>query len=142
MRTKKQMMSVGSASIVMIFTVLCLTVFSTLAYETAYHEYRLAEKNLQAVEQYFAADYQAEKLYHDIEEKMLAGKAAEEICTMLPNVAKNDDGDFRYAVPIDAGQRLAVVLRPKQTGLQVMQWKTEATQAWEYKETLDVWDGE
>lgn len=47
---------VGSASIVMIFAVLCLTVFSTLSFVTANHERKLAEKSTLAVQQYYAAD--------------------------------------------------------------------------------------
>ena len=35
---------IGSASIVMIFAVLCLTVFAALSFETAGYEQRLAEK--------------------------------------------------------------------------------------------------
>ena len=42
---------VGSASIIMIFAVLCLTVFSTLSYVTANQEYRLAQKSALAMEQ-------------------------------------------------------------------------------------------
>ena len=44
--------NVGSASIVMIFAVLCLTVFSTLSFVTANHERKLAEKSALAVQHY------------------------------------------------------------------------------------------
>ena len=43
---------IGSASIVMIFAVLCLTIFAALAFETAGYEQRLAEKSASAVEAY------------------------------------------------------------------------------------------
>ena len=57
---------VGSASIIMIFAVLCLTVFSTLSYVTANQEYRLAQKSALAMEQYYAADWQCEVYYEQI----------------------------------------------------------------------------
>ena len=49
--------NVGSASIVMIFAVLCLTVFSTLSFVTAKHERKLAEKSAIAQQQYYESDW-------------------------------------------------------------------------------------
>ena len=63
-------MHVGSASIVMIFAILCLTVFSTLSFVTANHERSLAEKSALAVQQYYDADWQCEEIY----EQMFTGK--------------------------------------------------------------------
>ena len=59
-------MHVGSASIVMIFAILCLTVFSTLSFVTANHERSLAEKSALAVQQYYDADWQCEEIYEQI----------------------------------------------------------------------------
>ena len=58
--------NVGSASIVMIFAVLCLTVFSTLSFVTANHERKLAEKSALAVQHYYEADWQCEERYQQI----------------------------------------------------------------------------
>ena len=54
---------IGSASIVMIFAVLCLTIFAVLSFQTASHEQRLAQKTADAARAYYRADSIAEETY-------------------------------------------------------------------------------
>lgn len=53
-------MNVGSASLVLIFTVLCLTLFATLTLLCAKNEMNLTNKYSESVTQYYAADSKAE----------------------------------------------------------------------------------
>ena len=52
----------GAVSLVMIFCVLCLVVFSTLTYVTADRERQLSELTAQRAEAYYAADAEATRI--------------------------------------------------------------------------------
>ena len=51
----------GGAVIIIIFVVLCLTIFGLLSFATSHADKRLADKNLDSVVQYYAADSKAEE---------------------------------------------------------------------------------
>ena len=51
----------GGAIIIIIFVVLCLTIFGLLSFTTSFADKKLADKNLQSVSQFYAADALAEK---------------------------------------------------------------------------------
>ena len=73
---------VGSASIVMIFAVLCLTVFSSLSFVTANHERKLAEKSAAAIQQYYQADWNCEVMYEQIYQHLQKGGAPEQLSAL------------------------------------------------------------
>ncbi len=138
---------VGSASIVMIFAVLCLTIFAALAFETASYEHRLAEKSAAAAQAYYLADGLAEErylqiyqlLHSDIEKEVLYAKLE------AMDVAVTQQGSqtrFCYTVPIDAVQALQVVLLQRADAtLCTEQWAVASITQWEHDDTLQVWDG-
>jgi len=136
--------NVGSASIVMIFAVLCLTVFSTLSFVTANYERRLAEKSAQAVTQYYAADWQCEDIYQQIYNKLQNGVAADQLG--IAGVQASQDATttiLSYTVPIDDEQALSVKLTVLPEGaIRTDQWCVTAIRQWEYNEQIQVWDGE
>jgi hypothetical protein len=51
----------GGAIIIIIFVVLCLTIFGLLSFTTSFADKKLADKNLRSVEQYYKADSEAEQ---------------------------------------------------------------------------------
>lgn len=135
---------VGSASIVMIFAVLCLTVFSTLSFVTANHERKLAEKSALAVQQYYQADWACEEMYQRIYEHLASGAPAEELTALGVELTEQDGVErVSYSAPIDSEQRLRVTLALLPDGsIRTEEWKAEAVNAWEYSEDIEVWDGE
>lgn len=135
---------VGSASIVMIFAVLCLTVFSTLSFVTANHERKLAEKSALAVQQYYAADWQCEEIYQQIVQCLQTGGGIEQLEPLGVQIEQADGVQYLiYAADIDAEQQLQVRLAVWPDGsVQTKQWKVVAAREWEYKDGIAVWDGE
>lgn len=69
----------AAASIVMIFAVLCLTVFSSLSFVTANHERKLAEKSAAVIQQYYQADWNCEVMYEQIYQHLQKGGAPEQL---------------------------------------------------------------
>ncbi len=61
-------MNVGSASLVLIFAILCLTLFATLTLLCAKNEMNLTNKYSESVTQYYAADSKAEENLQIIQE--------------------------------------------------------------------------
>ena len=136
--------NVGSASIVMVFAVLCLTIFSVLSFVTANHERKLAEKTAEAVQQYYQADWKAEMYYEELEKQLQEGVSVESLSGLDMTVqAMAEETQIQYAVPVDDAQELQVQLTvlPNRE-LQVKQWTVVAVKQWDYDETIPVWDGE
>ena len=137
---------IGSASIVMIFAVLCLTIFAVLSFQTASHEQRLAQKTADAARAYYRADSIAEETYGRIcallfeaenQERMIA-----ELDSMQIQQIRTQDGTYlRYCVPIDDVQALEVQLWWTARELSVVTWRAIAATEWECDESLQVWDG-
>lgn len=139
---------IGSASIVMIFAVLCLTIFATLSFQTASYEWRLAEKSAAAATAYYDADSIAEERYQQIYELLQSDAAEEtvlaELTVMQVAVEKQHNQTLLYyTVSMDETQELQVcILRQADGTLRIEQWKAAAVTQWDYEDTMQVWDGE
>lgn len=79
----KQRIQIGTSSIVLIFTVLCLVVFATLSLASAKADYSLSMKNEQSVKSYYDADSKGEEL-------------KEEINIQLVNIAAQTSNDEEF----------------------------------------------
>jgi hypothetical protein len=55
--------AIGGSSLLVIFAVLCMTVFALLSLRTAQAEKQVADAAAQGVRQYYAADLQAQEIY-------------------------------------------------------------------------------
>ena len=137
---------IGSASIVMIFAVLCLTIFAALSFATAGYEQRLADKYADAAEAYYNADGVAEELYAQIYALLQQEHDADVLEAKLAELqVAVEYGDNRkwlhYSVPVDDTQMLRVTLLWAEHTLNIEQWRVDAAAQWEYEETLSVWDG-
>lgn len=134
---------IGSASIVMIFAVLCLTIFAVLSFETAAYEQRLAHKAADAAQAYYAADGIAEERYLEICTLLATETDKAEAYKALLAEQTAEGVRLEYTVPIDGTQELQVELFAAPDGtVQIVRWHAAAAVDWEYEEELQVWDGE
>ena len=62
-RNKQQVPVIGGSSLLVIFAVLCLTVFALLGFSTVQADKRLSDISAEAVSDYYAADCQAEEIF-------------------------------------------------------------------------------
>ncbi len=138
---------IGSASIVMIFAVLCLTIFATLSFQTASYEQKLAQKTAVTAEAYYMADSKAEEIYQMICSALKTGTDYTQLSELHKDVdlkiaQLGKETLLYYAVPIDDKQELQIVLSFNSDGvLRTVQWNAVATTRWEYDDTIRVWDG-
>lgn len=134
--------AVGGTSLLVVFAVLCLTIFALLSLATVQADVRLADASAKAVEDYYAADCKAQEIL-----ALLRGNE------QLPqDVAFEAAGAVvSYAVPISDTQELRVEvlldwmlldMEPdSHCGYTVLRWQAVPTGEWEGTEGMDVWDG-
>lgn len=127
--------AVGGSSLLVIFAVLCLTVFALLTLSTAAADSRLSQDAADAVEAYYQADSQAEALWA----RLRAGERPEEVTETAEDAGSTL---YEYTVPVSQGQELRVSLRLEDGIWTVVQWQAVSTADWQADEDLTVWDGE
>ena len=120
--------AVGGSPLLVIFAVLCLTVFALLSLSTVQAERRMADTAAKAVTDYYTADLQAQKIFA----RLRTGEMVDAVTVA---------GDtYRYSCVISKHQALEVTLQKEDDTWRVCRWQVCAT-AEEISETLPVWDG-
>ena len=127
--------AVGGSSLLVIFAVLCLTVFALLTLSTAAADSRLSQDAADAVEAYYQADSQAEALWARLRD----GEQPEKVSEITEETGSTV---YKYTVPISQEQELQVCLRLKDGTWTVVQWQAVSTADWQADEDLTVWGGE
>ena len=125
---KMNLPAVGGSSLLVIFAVLCMTVFAVLSLSTILAEQRLSETAAESVAAYYRADLQAEEIFA----RLRSGE-------QVPGVQILEDR-YEYSCIISETQSLHVTLRRTDNGWSVLRWQTES-HAQEQTQTLPVWTG-
>ena len=102
---------IGTSSLVLIFTVLALVIFSTLSLSSARVDQRLAEKTAQHVDAYYKADGLGEETLRDInrrleESEMFSGtngEYLERIRFLYEDKVDTAGGILTYRIPMGGG---------------------------------------
>lgn len=121
--------AVGGSSLLVIFAVLCLTVFALLSLSTVRADGRLSDASAEAVANYYAADCQAEEILA----RLRAGE--------LPGGVTVDGDTYAYTCPISDTQALEVEVRLEGTAWTVLRWQAVSVTDWQADDSLQLWDG-
>lgn len=125
---KTQFPVIGGSSLLIIFAVLCLTVFALLGLSTVHANKRLSDISIQAVSDYYAADTRAEQILA----KLRAGE--------IPEGVSREGDVFSYACPISQYQELQVEVRSGDW--KILRWQSVSTTEWQADESLNLWNGQ
>ncbi|MBD5170251.1 MAG: hypothetical protein HDT20_09095 [Oscillibacter sp.] len=120
----------GAVSLVMIFCVLCLAVFSVLTIATADREAKLAEMTARNAADYYKADRWAVEI--------VAALRSGDALPMDVEIVRTGN-TAAFSLPVGENQALEVVLG--ENG-EILRWQTEYTGSWETDDSWAVWDGE
>lgn len=120
--------AIGGSALLVIFAVLCLTVFALLSLSTVLAEKRLSDASAEAVTAYYQADLAAEAIFA----RLRAGEN-------VPEVTREGE-HYGYTCSISQNQVLEVELRHTAEGWQVLRWQV-AAQPQAISDDLKVWDG-
>lgn len=132
--------AVGGISLLVVFAVLCLTVFALLSLTTVQADVRLAEASVKAVSDYYAADAKAQEVLAQLRNGAAPADIAVNARLEDPRTRMTH---YEYTVPISDTQELRVeVLVDKADGsYSVLRWQAAPAQEWESDDTLELWDG-
>lgn len=129
MRGKSGFSGFGISSLLVIFAVLCLTVFSVLSVSTVQAHCRLSEKSIAADEDYYRADAAA----HEVLAAIRSGSCPEHVTR---------EGDiYEYHCVISQTQMLTVRVRVVGQSYEILRWQVISTADWETEDRLPVWQG-
>lgn len=120
---------VGGSSLLVIFAVLCLTIFALLSLSTVQADGRLGDACAQAVSGYYEADCQAEEILA----RLRQGELVEGVADM--------GGVYSYSCPISDTQALYVEVLVTGEAYTILRWQAASISTWQPDEGLEVWDG-
>lgn len=154
---------IGTTSLVLIFTVLCLVTFSTLSLASAKADMGLALKNQQAVNDFYQGDAQAELTLKKMDSRLgelKTGALTEEafkrnLKETFKEAYNQDSNRLIYHVEVNRDQFIAVELEPiyDQGGLdeqgttnrlknyKIKSWLVKNKVDYEIDDAISVWDG-
>ena len=122
--------ALGGSSLLVAFAVLCLTVFALLSLSTVRADGRLAGASVQAVQDYYAADVQAQEILA----RLRNGETPEGVTLSGSGLLQAG-----YAVPISDTQELQVEVILYLDGYEVLSWQAVPAGEWAPDDGLDLW---
>jgi len=138
----KSGIGVGSASIVLVFAVLCLTIFSLITYVVAGNDKALVDAKVGLVTGYYEADAMAEQILWDL-------IGAETIPNNVQGVDINTRFDEDLGVEtiyffchISDIKALYVNVVIRNDSFDILSWRMYDTDDWVFDDTMNVWPGE
>lgn len=120
---------IGGCSLLVIFAVLCLTVFSLLGLSTVQADKRLSDISAEAVKDYYAADCRGEEILACLREGQ------------CPDFVERDGDIYRYSCPISDVQALFIEVRVQDAQWEVLRWEAVSIRDAGEEQNLSVWDG-
>lgn len=119
----------GGSSLLVIFAVLCLTIFALLGLSTVQADSRLSDAAAAAVSNYYAADSRAEAIFAQLR----SGETVEGVTV--------SGSYYFYECPISDTQTLQVQLLEQDGTWSIECWQAVSTAQWEADDALSIWDG-
>jgi len=133
---------VGSASIVLVFAVLCLTIFSLITFVVAGNDKALVDAKVHLVSGYYEADALAEQILVDI----LKADAVPETIRGVDiysewNEELETDTTYFFCSVSDI-KALYVNFVIRDDSFDILSWRMWDTDEWEFDDSLNVWSGD
>lgn len=122
--------AVGASSLLVIFAVLCLTVFAMLSLSTVQADKRLSDAATNAALAYYEADTEAERIFA----RLRGGE--------IPEGVSVDGTNYSYTCPISDTQALNVEVCCHNGIWTVLRWQAVSTAEWTDDDTITIWDGD
>jgi len=133
---------VGSASIVLVFAVLCLTVFSLITFVVASNDKALVDAEAHLVTGYYKADTLAEFV---LAELLAADTLPSAVGEIKIGTLWNDELEMDTAYffcRISDIKALYVNLAFYEDSYDILSWRMYDTDDWVFDDSINVWSGE
>lgn len=130
--TRRKSLGVGSVSLILIFCVLCLTIFALLTLSSARSENALARKLAVSVENFYAADIEALEVCDELRAALSGGDMPDEVRDLKITYLDSEEGFIvGFAAPIDDNRSISVTAEFADDGLEIVSWKEVASDEWQ-----------
>lgn len=145
MTEKREMkLHVGSATIVTVFAVLCMTIFAVLTLLSANSEKRLAQAAVDSTAAYYAAESRAYQTLSRI--TAIEPREPEIFREMLPDAVVSEEKNgavvMTWGEPIDENRLLAVCAVLRGGAISVEAVRVTEAGTWSPDTDIKLWDGE
>lgn len=120
---------VGASSLLVIFAVLCLTIFALLSISTLQADGRLSDHAANAVANYYEADAQAEEILA----RLRAGEK--------PEGVSREGNLYTYTCTVSDTQLLVVQVMVEGSDYTILRWQVISNVRWEADDKRPVWGG-
>ncbi len=121
----------GGSSLLVIFTVLCLTVFAVLNLSTVLSKKGMSDKAAASVKEYYEAECKAEEIIAGLREGN------------VPGFVKKRGSIYSFECPINDEKKLDVKVKiESEDSIKVLSFKETSIALWENDENLVLWDDE
>ena len=143
--------NIGSASLILIFIVLCLGTFGLLSLTSANNDLELAKRNAAAVSGYYRADGEGEAFRVKVDQAAAEALELEEkdraayLKEALGEAYRSEEDLAETEIAMESGQALSIKLKilwdgPERT--RVCQWTVYNREEYEIDQDMPVWAGE
>ncbi|MEY8339050.1 hypothetical protein AALB16_13705 [Lachnospiraceae bacterium 62-35] len=152
MKTK---MNIGVSSLILIFIVLCLVTFGLLSLSSARNDLVLAERNGEAVREFYRADQEGERfiamadgrLREAAKGKNVSSLSSAQVGEALGEYYDKEAEIIRTDIPMDRGQALRIELEIKPdeeigAWLSIQSYYVYNQEDYEIDQSMPVWTGE
>ena len=134
--------AVGGISLLVVFAVLCLTVFALLSLTTVQADVRIADASAKAVADYYAADCKAQEVLACLR---TGAPTPEDVMVGWSNALYGDwrERIYFYTIPITDRQDLEVevAIGYDRAKYEILRWQAVSSGEWEIDDSLELWDG-
>lgn len=144
--------NIGTSSLILIFIILCLTIFGLLSLSSAGSDWRLAQKNAESIKGYYEADSKGVEFVAMVEETLArCGETAADD-EEYQSLVKEELGSFyqeetniaQTEIEMPYGQMLHIELeisREEEAGYRILNWNVYHSVDYEIDKSMPVWTG-
>ncbi len=137
--TRRKSLGVGSVSLILIFCVLCLTIFSLLTLSFARSENALTQKLADSVQNYYAADMKATQAMAELEQTLSSGEQPAIAAGLEMNYSQTDRGLLvSFLSQIDRQRSIAVTVVYLDGSFDILRWQETENAHWSPDNTIPV----
>ena len=132
-------LGVGSASIILIFAVLCLTVFSLITFYVAENDKALVDAKAEAVVSFYEADARAEAVVAEIMSSDTLPATINGVSIHSEIMQESMMEIIYFMTQISNISALYVSLTHSDNSFNILSWKMVITDEWNIDDSLNVW---
>jgi len=134
-------LGVGSASIILVFAVLSLTIFSLITFVVSENDRALIEARSNMVVAYYRADSAAERIVAEILDMDSIPETVHNIDIVTHWDYERQLESVRFLYPISDINALYIHLVLREETFDILSWRMYSIDDWVFDDSLPVWQG-